>query len=191
MKMEIHINDLHSIYWNNFLKFPQDILHMEKQIIHKSVYVSKKAFISGEVEIMDNSSVWPFASIRGDNGRIKIGRYTNIQDSTTIHDETTIGDFVTIGHNAVVHGCRIEDNVLIGMHSTILNNAYIGKNCVIGANALVPEGKEIPENSLVLGVPGKVVKTLDEEWHKKIRENAEIYYRLSRKYMKGEIDEYI
>ena len=191
MKMEIHINDLHSIYWNNFLKFPQDILHMKKQIIHKSVYVSKRAFISGEVEIMDNSSVWPFASIRGDNGRIKIGRYTNIQDSTTIHDETTIGDFVTIGHNAVVHGCRIEDNVLIGMHSTILNNAYIGKNCVIGANALVPEGKEIPENSLVLGVPGKVVKTLDEEWHKKIRENAEIYYRLSRKYMKGEIDEYI
>jgi len=164
---------------------------MKKQIIHKSVYVSKRAFISGEVEIMDNSSVWPFASIRGDNGRIKIGRYTNIQDSTTIHDETTIGDFVTIGHNAVVHGCRIEDNVLIGMHSTILNNAYIGKNCVIGANALVPEGKEIPENSLVLGVPGKVVKTLDEEWHKKIRENAEIYYRLSRKYMKGEIDEYI
>ena len=191
MKMEIHINDLHSIYWNNFLKFPQDILHMKKQIIHKSVYVSKKAFISGEVEIMDNSSVWPFASIRGDNGRIKIGRYTNIQDSTTIHDETTIGDFVTIGHNAVVHGCRIEDNVLIGMHSTILNNAYIGKNCVIGANALVPEGKEIPENSLVLGVPGKIVKTLGEEWHKKIRENAEVYYRLSRKYMKGEIDEYI
>ena len=170
---------------------------MKKPIIHKSVYVSKRAFISGDVEINANSSVWPFASIRGDYGRIKIGRYTNIQDNVSIHEDLTtgnfvsIGDFVTIGHNAVVHGCRIEDNVIVGTHATILNNAHIGKNCVIGANALVPEGKEIPENSLVLGVPGKIVKTLDEEWHKRIRENAEIYYRLSRKYMKGEIDEYI
>ncbi len=162
---------------------------MKKPIIHESVYVNKNTVIVGDVEIKVNSSIWPFASIRGDTGKIRIGEYTNIQDNVSIHEKVSIGDFVTVGHNAVIHGCAIDDNVIIGMHATVLDNAKIGKNCIIGANALITEGKEISDNSLVVGVPGKIVKILDEEWHKKIRESAEIYYELSRTYMKGEYDE--
>jgi carbonic anhydrase/acetyltransferase-like protein (isoleucine patch superfamily) len=162
---------------------------MKKSIIHESAFVSKNAFIIGDVEIKANSSVWPFASIRGDTGKIRIGRYTNIQDNVSVHEKVSIGDFVSVGHNAVIHGCEIDNNAIIGIHATVMDNAKIGKNCIIGAKALITEGKEIPYSSLVMGVPGKIVKTLDEEWHKKIRENANIYYELSRKYMKGEYNE--
>jgi carbonic anhydrase/acetyltransferase-like protein (isoleucine patch superfamily) len=158
--------------------------------IHPSAYVTEKSFIAGDVEIHAHASIWPFASVRGDTGKITVGEYTNIQDNVTIHEPTTIGAYVSVGHNAVLHGCTIGDNVIIGMHATVLNNVTVGKNCIIGAHALVTEGKEIPDNSLVVGVPGKRVKTLDASWEKKIRENAEIYHTLSQRYITGEYDEY-
>ncbi len=156
---------------------------MKNPQIDESAYINEKAFITGDVEVGANSSIWPFASLRGDRGKVEIGKYTNIQDNISIHNPTSIGDFVSVGHNAVLHGCTVQSNVIVGMHATILDNTTIGSHCVIGAHALVPEEKEIPDNSLVLGVPGKVVKTLDKSWQEKIQKNAEIYYKLSREYI--------
>ncbi|MEA1993156.1 MAG: gamma carbonic anhydrase family protein [Euryarchaeota archaeon] len=158
---------------------------MKRQIIDDTAYISERAFISGDVEIEAHASIWPFASIRGDRGKISVGKYSNIQDNATIHEKTSIGAFVSVGHNAVIHGCTIDNNVIVGMHATILNSAKIGKNCVIGANTLITEGKETPENSLIVGSPGKVIKKLNENWHEKIRKNAEVYHELSQRYKEG------
>ena len=115
--------------------------------------------------------------------RIIIGSCSNIQDCCVIHCSkgypTVVGDYVSIGHGAVIHGCKIEDNVLVGMNATILNGAKIGENCIIGANALVTQNKKIPPNSLVLGVPGRVVRELTEEEIRSIKENALRYVKLS------------
>lgn len=151
-------------------------------------YIAQGAHLIGKVTIGTNSSIWFNSVLRGDDNEIKIGENTNIQDLVTIHTEidypTIIGNYVTIGHNAVIHGCTVSDNCLIGIHATILNNVTIGKNCIIGANSLVTANTIIPNNSLVLGSPGKVIRQLREEEIAGIKENALHYIGLAKNYLK-------
>lgn len=125
-------------------------------------WVAETATVLGDVYFGKHSSVWFGATVRADNGHVHIGNYTNVQENAVIHTDAgiqvTLGDYVTVGHLAMLHGCSIGDNSLIGIGAVVLNNAKIGKNCIIGAKALIPEGKVIPDNSIVMGAPGKVVK---------------------------------
>jgi carbonic anhydrase/acetyltransferase-like protein (isoleucine patch superfamily) len=127
--------------------------------------------------------------LRGDNDTISVGDRTNIQEGAMLHVDAgfpmSIGADVTIGHHAIVHGCTIGDNSLIGMGATILNGARIGKNCLVGANALVTEGKEFPDNSLIVGAPAKAVRTLDAEAAEKLRASAAGYVANWRRFAKG------
>ena len=154
--------------------------------ISETTFIADSADIIGDVEIGDFSSVWFGAVIRGDRNKIKIGDRTSIQDNVVIHadpgNNVDIGDGVSVGHSAVLHGCRIEDNVLIGMNSTILNGVEIGKDSIVGANALVPEGKKFPQNSVIIGVPGKVKRELEEVEIEAISRNAEEYVELTKEY---------
>jgi carbonic anhydrase/acetyltransferase-like protein (isoleucine patch superfamily) len=159
--------------------------------IHKSVFVAKGAFILGDVQIGEQSSVWYNAVIRGDELPISVGKFSNIQDNCTIHTETKpvrIGDYVTLGHNAVVHGAEIADNCLIGINAVILDGAKIGKNSLVGAGAVVTEGTTIPAGSLVLGVPAKVVRKLDRKEIEFIKKNAINYIELAKKHKDGYYD---
>ena len=128
-------------------------------------WVAPNAQVIGRVRIESAASIWFGAVLRGDNEYITVGSGSNIQENCVCHTDIgfplVIGMGCTIGHNAILHGCEIGDNSLIGMGATVLNGARIGQNCLIGAGALVPEGKVIPDNSLVVGMPGKVVRTLD------------------------------
>lgn len=154
--------------------------------ICESAFVAENATVIGDVRLAEESSVWFGAVVRGDMNSIRIGKRSNVQDNVVIHIPENygveIGDDVTIGHCAVVHGCRIGDNVLIGMNSTVLDGAEIGDNCIIGANALVPPGKVIPAGSMVVGVPGKVVRQLTEDEIVGIKENAAAYVQLLQDY---------
>ena len=142
-------------------------------------WVAPNAVIIGDVTLEKNSSVWFNAVIRGDNDLITIGEGANIQDGSVLHSDPgsplTVGANVTIGHKVMLHGCDIGEGSLIGINSVVLNNARIGKNCIIGANALITEGKEIPDNSLVMGSPGKVVKTMTDDQAKTVKFSA-IHY---------------
>ncbi|MDR0912084.1 MAG: gamma carbonic anhydrase family protein [Methanobrevibacter sp.] len=152
----------------------------------KSAKIFHGAQVLGDVEIGKNSSIWFNAVIRGDRGKIIIGNNSNIQDNCVLHGsleiDTHIGDNVSIGHGAIIHGCEIEDNVLIGMNATVLNKAKIGKNSIVGANALVSENKEFPEGSLILGIPAKVVRELNSKEIEAIKLNAKEYVDLSKEY---------
>ncbi len=154
----------------------------KKPEISDSSYVDENANIVGDVILDENTSVWPFASIRGDKGKIYIGKNTNIQDCAVIHNPTYIGDGVSIGHSALVHGAKIRNNVLIGMGSIILDNAEIGENCIVGAGALVTGGKKFEANSLILGSPAKAIRKLTEKEIDSIRENAQVYNELRLDY---------
>jgi carbonic anhydrase/acetyltransferase-like protein (isoleucine patch superfamily) len=151
-----------------------------KAMIHPTAYVI------GEVEIGEYSSLWHYVVVRGDNDHIRIGKETNVQENSTIHTDpgfpVEIGDRVTIGHNAVIHGAKIGSNVIIGMGAIVLNGAKIGSYSIIGAGAVVTQGTEIPEGSLALGVPARVVRRLNENDIKMIEENAEEYLRHVRRY---------
>ncbi len=151
-----------------------------------SVVICSGAHVIGDVKLGENVSVWFGAVIRGDVSSIEIGDNSNVQDNCVIHCSkgypTVIKDNVSVGHGAVVHGCTIEDNVLIGMNATILNGAKIGKNSIVGAGALVTEGKEFPDNSLILGVPAKLIKEVSPSQIQHIQDNADNYVNLSRKY---------
>lgn len=151
-----------------------------------SVIICPGAQVLGDVDLGEDVSVWHGAVIRGDIAPISIGKNSNVQDNCVIHcsDDfpVTIEDNVSIGHGAVIHGCTLEDNVLIGMNATVLNGAHINKNCIVGAGAVVSEGKEFPEGSLILGVPAKVVKELTPEQIDHIQENADKYCEISKKY---------
>lgn len=144
-------------------------------------WVADSAVVVGDIVLNEDVSIWFGSVLRGDNERIAIGARTNIQDHCILHTDMgfplTIGEGCTIGHRAIVHGCTIGDNSLIGMGATILNGATIGRNCLIGANALVPEKKVIPDNSLVIGVPAKVVRDLGPGAANALRESAEIYVK--------------
>ncbi len=148
----------------------------------KTAKIAKGAFVNGDVKLGENVGVWYNAVIRGDGGPITVGDGSNVQDCAVIHvdfgGKTEIGKNVTIGHGAIVHGCTLKDNVLVGMGATVLNGAVVEKNCIIGAGAVITQNKLIPEASMVLGVPGKVVKTLSGEDILSIIKNAEHYVSL-------------
>ncbi|HJE53277.1 MAG TPA: gamma carbonic anhydrase family protein [Acinetobacter pseudolwoffii] len=139
-------------------------------------WVAPTATVIGQVELGQQVSIWFGAVVRADNSKIKLGDFSNVQENAVLHTdagiEMKIGNYVTIGHQAMLHGCTIGDNSLIGIQAVILNHAVIGKNCIIGANALIPEGKIIPDNSVVMGSPGKVVKTLDQDSIQKLKMSA-------------------
>ena len=129
-------------------------------------WVAESAVVIGTVLLKKGASVWFNAVIRGDGEPIVVGEGSNVQDGCVLHTDpgcpVIVGTNVTVGHKAILHGCEIGDNSLIGIGATVLNNAVIGKNCLIGAHALVTEGKEIPDNSMVMGSPGQVVKEVPE-----------------------------
>lgn len=149
-------------------------------------WVAPNACLIGKIKLEVNASVWFGAVLRGDNELILVGENSNVQDNCVLHTDMgaplTIGRNCTIGHRAILHGCVIGDNSLIGMGATILNHAIIGHNCLIGANALVAEGKVIPDNSLVIGMPGKVVRELDRATIDWLPKSAEGYVRNWQRY---------
>jgi carbonic anhydrase/acetyltransferase-like protein (isoleucine patch superfamily) len=147
--------------------------------IDASAFIAPAAHLMGKVRLLQNSSVWFGAVLRGDNEWITVGVGSNVQENSVLHTdpgcELIIGDNVTVGHQVTLHGCVIGDGSLIGIQAVVLNGAKIGKNCLIGAGALIPEGKVIPDNSLVMGSPGKVVRELTEADAARIRKGAEVY----------------
>ena len=160
--------------------------------ISPSAFVSEAAYIVGDVEIGEESSVWPGAVLRGDFGSIRIGRQTAIEDNCVIHSgspsapvgHVSIGDRVIIGHGAVLNCRRIGDQVLIGMNATVLHDVEIGNNCIIGAGSLVSQGMKIPDDSFVVGVPGKVKGKVTPEQLWWINEGYKQYLELVREYKK-------
>lgn len=134
---------------------------------HADTWVAQDANVIGRVFLDEGASVWFGATLRGDNEDIRVGAGSNVQENSVFHTDIgfplTIGKNCTIGHKVILHGCTIGDNSLIGMGATILNGAKIGNNCLIGAGALITENKVIPDGSLVMGAPGKVVRTLDAQ----------------------------
>ena len=154
--------------------------------IHDSVFIAPNATVIGKVRLGQDVSIWYGAVLRGDNDHIHIGARSNIQDNAVLHVDPgvpiSIGKECVIGHGAIVHGANLADNVLIGMNAVVLNNAQIGKNCIIGANALVTTAMVIPEGSLVLGSPAKVVKQLTPEQIAGIKRNAEVYVKKGQEF---------
>lgn len=149
-------------------------------------WVAENATVVGDVTLRNNASVWFNAVIRADNANITVGENSNIQDGAVLHTdpgiELSIGDNVTVGHQAMLHGCTIGNNSLIGINAVILNRAKIGKNCVVGANALIPEGKEIPDGSLVVGSPGKVIRQLDAAQIQMLQFSADVYVKNAQRF---------
>ncbi|WP_217586285.1 gamma carbonic anhydrase family protein [Lentibacillus saliphilus] len=159
--------------------------------IDEAVYVADGAKVIGDVEIGAYSSVWFNVVIRGDEGTIRIGERCNIQENSTCHlyeqYPLTLEDNVSIGHNAIVHGCTLREGVLVGMGATVLDGADIGAYSIIGANTLVPPGKTIPPRSLVLGSPGKVVRTLTDDDMAMIQETIDTYVTKGQQFKQGAI----
>ena len=166
------------------------IYDFEKNVpnVHPDAWVAPNSTIIGKVKLEKNSSIWFNAVLRGDIELITIGENSNIQDGSVLHTDPgyplTVGKGVTVGHMVMLHGCQISDDTLIGIGSIILNNAKIGKNCIIGAKSLITENKIIPDNSLVVGSPGRVLRKVTEEEIKAIHENGKHYVEGSKKYKK-------
>lgn len=158
-------------------------------VIHDSAWVAPDANIIGKVVLDADSSVWFGCTLRGDNEMLTIGRGSNVQENCVFHTDMgfplTLGENVTIGHKAMLHGCTVGDGSLIGMGATILNGAKIGAGCLIGAGALVTEGKDIPDGSMVLGAPGKVVRELDEATRQTLIASALHYQENARRFRDG------
>ncbi|MBV9512257.1 MAG: gamma carbonic anhydrase family protein [Caulobacteraceae bacterium] len=152
-------------------------------------WIAPNATVLGAVILKKNASVWFGAVLRGDNDPITVGENSNVQDGSVLHADPgsplTIGANVTIGHMVMLHGCTIGDNSLIGIGSIILNGAKIGRNCLIGAGVLITENKEIPDNSLVMGAPGKVVRQLSEAQAANLTRSAEGYVANWKRYRAG------
>lgn len=158
--------------------------------IHESVFIAEGAKIRGDVQIEEGASIWFNAVIRGDEGKIQIGKFSNIQDCCVIHSDmgfgVEIGNNVSIGHGAVIRGSKIKDNVTIGMNATVMTNSIIGENSIVGANTLITYNKIFPPNSLIIGVPGKIVKEIDENEHEVSKASVDMYKDLVKKYKKGD-----
>ncbi len=157
--------------------------------IAEDAWIAPDANIIGDVVIEEGASVWFGCTLRGDNEQIVIGKGSNVQESTVMHTDPgfalIIGENCTIGHKAMLHGCRIADGALIGMGATVLNGARIGRNCLIGAGALITEGKDIPDGSLVMGAPGKIVRELDPGAVKGLEMSARHYQDNMRRFRAG------
>ncbi len=149
-------------------------------------FIADSATVIGSVRLGAGSSVWFNAVVRGDNDWIEIGACSNVQDGAILHADpgtpTSVGEGVTIGHNALVHGCTIGDNSLVGIGSSVLNNARIGSNCLVGAHALITEGKEFPDGVLILGTPAKVVRELEASEIEHLRWSAQVYVDNARRF---------
>ncbi|MEP9376034.1 gamma carbonic anhydrase family protein [Aquabacter sp. CN5-332] len=152
-------------------------------------WVAPDATVIGRVILKDEASIWFGCVLRGDNEPIVVGEGTNIQENCVLHTDPgfpmTLGTNVTVGHMAILHGCTVGDNSLIGMGATVLNGARIGKNCLVGSNALVTEGKEFPDNSLIVGAPAKVIRTLDDEAAERLRQTALRYQANWKRFAAG------
>ncbi|WP_022847215.1 MULTISPECIES: gamma carbonic anhydrase family protein [unclassified Desulfurobacterium] len=156
--------------------------------IGERVFIAEDAVIIGDVKIGDDSSIWYGTIIRGDVNYIRIGKCTSVQDGTVIHvtnktAPTIVGNYVTIGHAVKLHGCEIKDNCLIGIGAIILDNVVINKNSIVAAGTIVPPRKEFPPNSLIMGFPAKVVRTLSEEEIKGLKEHALRYVEYKNEYL--------
>ncbi len=153
-------------------------------MVYNNTFVFKGSILDGKVNLDEKSSVWFNAVIRGDIEPINIGKCSNIQDNCVLHSSKgyplNIGNLVSVGHAAVLHGCTVEDNCLIGMNATVLNGATIKKNSIVGAGAVVTESQEFPEQSLILGIPAKAVRTLKKDEIKSIKDNAIRYVKMAK-----------
>lgn len=147
--------------------------------IEENTFIAPGSRVIGDVEIAEHGSIWYNTVVRADLAKIKLGKYSNVQENSTVHVKQNlgveIGDYVTIGHNAVIHACKIDSKSLIGMNATILSGAHIGEGSIVGAGAVVPENSEIPPGSLVLGVPAKVVRSITKEKIIELKQHA-IHY---------------
>jgi len=159
------------------------------ELVGDGHFIAPGAMLIGKVVLHAQASVWFNAVLRGDNEPILIGARSNVQDGSVLHTDPghplMLGQGVTVGHLAMLHGCEVGDNSLIGINAVVLNGAKIGRNCIIGANTLVGEGKVIPDNSLVLGTPGAVVRTLDEAAVARLQRTAHVYVEKSQRYNSG------
>ena len=157
--------------------------------IDPSVYIAENAVVVGDVEIGADSSIWFGAVLRSDNNYIKIGRNSNIQDGAVVHEDedhpVNIGDNVTVGHKAIVHGCTVGNNTLIGMGAILLSGCKIGNNCMVAAGALVTGKTVVPDNSVIMGSPAKTIKPLKEEYLEEIEYAANEYKERGREYKNG------
>lgn len=151
----------------------------ERLVLMKNVFIAPGAVVLGEVYVEENVGIWYNATVRGDREPIRIGKGSNIQDNCVVHVDAgfpvTIGENVTVGHGAIIHGCTIGDNSLIGMGAILMNGCIIGKNCIVAAGALVTQGTEIPDNSLVMGNPGKIKRQVTEAETEGNLRNALLY----------------
>ena len=149
----------------------------------KNVFIHERAYVAGDVTLLEGANIWCGACIRGDLAPVRIGKNTNVQDNATIHVgygvPAVLGDHVTVGHNAVVHGAMVGDGTLIGMGAVILDGAKIGAGCIIGAATLIPGGKEIPDGSVVFGNPFRIVRQATEAERQGNLQNAAAYLRLA------------
>jgi len=154
--------------------------------LHKDSWVSSNAILIGKVILKKDANVWFNVVLRGDIETITIGERSNVQDGSVFHTDpscpVTIGKGVTVGHMVMLHGCEVDDDTLIGIGSTILNKTKIGKNCIIGANTLISENKVIPDRSLVVGSPGKVIRQVTDKEVEEIKENSKNYVENYKKY---------
>ena len=152
--------------------------------IDDSAYVAESANVIGKVTLGAEASVWFGVTMRGDNERITIGAGSNVQEACTLHTDMgfplTLGERVTVGHQAMLHGCTIGDDSLVGIQAVVLNGAVIGKGCLVGAGALVTEGKAFPDHSLIIGTPAKAVRLLSEEERARLQGNAANYIERAR-----------
>lgn len=149
-----------------------------------TAYIAPGAVVVGDVVLEEDVNIWYNAVLRGDSGTIHIGRGTNIQDNCVIHEKTRIGQYCTVGHGAIVHGCTIGSNTMVGMGAIVLTGAVIGENCLIGAGALVTGKTNAPDGSLILGNPATVVKPVTETQKAEIQADAQNYIRLAKEMMK-------
>ena len=157
--------------------------------VHTQAWVAPSAQVMGQVSVGAGASIWFGTVVRGDTERITIGADSNIQDASVLHADAgqplVIGERVTVGHQAMLHGCTVGDESLIGIGAIVLNGAKIGKNCLVGAGALVTEGKEFPDGSMILGSPAKVVRQLSPEEIEGLRRSAQHYVDNAKRFAKG------
>jgi carbonic anhydrase/acetyltransferase-like protein (isoleucine patch superfamily) len=163
----------------------------KKPNFEDDVYISETSVIIGDVTLKKNANVWFGAVIRGDAESIVIGKNTNIQENTVVHvdenDRVEVGEGCTIGHGAIIHGCKIGNNTLIGMGAIILNGAEIGNNSIVGAGSLVTQNKKFEDGVLIIGNPAKVVRNLTEEEIEKNKRSSLVYIELSKEIKRGEL----
>lgn len=149
--------------------------------VHETAYVDDLAAVVGDVVLGENASVWPNATLRGDDGAVRVGAETSVQDNAVLHEGPTVGERVTVGHGAIVHGCEVGDRTLVGMGSVLLTGAEVGERCVVAAGAVVREGQTVPPETLVAGVPAEAVRDLSEV-DRPEREGKSYYAQLAEKH---------